>query len=57
MDIHAFFFIVPISDVQIYLSLFANLIVSLIKRHSVKLNLFKILLKIPLKYEAIPYVK
>ena len=57
MDIHAFFFIVPISDVQIYLPLFANLTVSLIKRHSVKLNLFKILLKISLKYGAIPYVK
>ena len=57
MGIYAFFFIVPISDVQIYLSLFANLTVSLIKRHSVKLNLFKILLKISLKYEAIPYVK
>ena len=57
MGIHAFFFIVPISDVQIYLSLFANLTVSLIKRHSVKLNLFKILLKISLKYGAIPYVK
>ena len=57
MGIHAFFFIVSISDVQIYLSLFANLTVSLIKRHSVKLNLFKILLKISLKYGAIPYVK
>ena len=57
MDIHAFFSIIPISDVQIYLSLFANLTVSLIKRHSVTLNLFKILLKISLKDGATPYVK
>ena len=57
MDIHAFFSIVPISDVQIYLSLFANLTVSLIKRHSVTLNLFKILLKISLKDGATPYVR
>ena len=57
MDIHAFFSIIPISDVQIYLSLFANLTVSLIKRHSVKLNLFKILLKISLKYGAIHSIR